>query len=526
MLADLEVKESVSREQPFNRMLVRLKREIIAFGVPGVDPVERPAPKLRPQELKAWLDEGRPVRLLDVRNDYEVALGTFRDATPIAVDHFRDFPAAAARLPSEMKQEPVVMFCTGGIRCEKAGPYLKQIGFEQVYQLEGGILKYFEECGGEHYNGECFVFDHRVAVDSNVEETATTQCYACQAPLTVEDQQSPAYVANESCPYCYETPAARAARVRAERQAAIERVTRPLPGSRPYDNVRPMNVPGRCNHQTLLDFLDHLHPHFGRDNWQAACDADRIHYQGQPAHAERVVRGGERYEHLLSQVVEPDVAADIRLLHEDESILVIDKPAPLPVHPSGRYNRNTLTHILHEVYRPDRPSPAHRLDANTSGVVVLSRTRAIASRLQPQFEAGEVCKEYLARIHGTPEADTFVCDAAIGKETTLAGARAIVPDGLAAVTEFTVLERMADGTSLVRAIPLTGRTNQIRLHLWHLGYPIYGDPAYLVGGRSGNRQTLAVDDPPMCLHAEKLTFNHPLSGERVTYCSPPPDWSS
>ncbi len=167
----LDIKESYTERQPFGRMLVKLKREIIAFGVEGIDPSQRTSPKLPAKLLKQWLDEGRPVTLLDVRNDYEVALGTFAGAEPIGVAHFREFPQAVDALPDDRKEETVVMFCTGGIRCEKAGPYMERAGFKNVFQLEGGILKYFEECGAAHYTGECFVFDDRVAVDGDLQAT-------------------------------------------------------------------------------------------------------------------------------------------------------------------------------------------------------------------------------------------------------------------------------------------------------------------------------------------------------------------
>lgn len=203
-IGTLETKESFSDHQPFNRMLVRLKKEIIAFGIDGIDPRNSPARKIAPQELKQWLDEGRPITLLDVRNDYEIRLGTFENALPIGLDHFRNFPQAADQLDESLTEHPIVMFCTGGIRCEKAGPYLEQAGFRDVYQLEGGILKYFEECGGEHYEGDCFVFDKRTALDADLQETTTTLCYACQSPLTLEEQQSPHYVPGESCLYCWE----------------------------------------------------------------------------------------------------------------------------------------------------------------------------------------------------------------------------------------------------------------------------------------------------------------------------------
>jgi UPF0176 protein len=201
-LADLAPKESLSDEQPFNRMLVKIKKEIIAFGLPSVDPARAPAPRLAPETLRQWLDEGRPVTLLDTRNTYEIRLGTFRNALVPAIENFRDFPAAAAKLPAELKAQPIVTFCTGGIRCEKAAPYLQQLGFAEVYQLDGGILKYFETCGGAHYEGECFVFDRRVGVDSQLRESEAVMCFACQMPLTAAEQRDPRYVPDVACPHC------------------------------------------------------------------------------------------------------------------------------------------------------------------------------------------------------------------------------------------------------------------------------------------------------------------------------------
>jgi len=211
-LGDLAPKESVSSEQPFNRMLVKIKKEIIAFGVEGIDPARRPTPKLPAQTLKQWLDEGRPLTLLDTRNDYEVRMGTFEGARPAGIENFRDFPAAVAKLPSELKEQPIVMFCTGGIRCEKAGPFMEKAGFKQVFQLDGGILKYFEECGGAHYTGECFVFDRRVGVNPSLRETNSVICFNCQMPLTETEQQNPQYVPDVSCPHCFngKRPKARA----------------------------------------------------------------------------------------------------------------------------------------------------------------------------------------------------------------------------------------------------------------------------------------------------------------------------
>ncbi len=203
-LEALQEKRSESEEQPFNRMLVKIKQEIIAFGVEGINPARHTSPRLPAKELKRWLDEGRPVTLLDTRNTYEVKLGTFTGAVTLPIRHFRKFPEAIKQLPESMKEAPVVSFCTGGIRCEKAAPFLEMAGFREVYQLEGGILKYFEECGGAHWDGECFVFDKRVGVDPALQETGSQLCFACTEPLTEEEVKDPRYVYEVSCPYCYD----------------------------------------------------------------------------------------------------------------------------------------------------------------------------------------------------------------------------------------------------------------------------------------------------------------------------------
>lgn len=529
-LESLEVKESVSSAQPFNRMLVRLKREIIAFGVPGISPGERTSPKLAPSELKQWLDEGRPLTLLDTRNEYEVKLGTFKNAVSLGIDHFRDFPAAVESLPDDLKQRlqrgPVVMFCTGGIRCEKAGPYMEQVGFDNIFQLDGGILKYFDDCGGEHYDGECFVFDQRVGLDPTLAVTENAICFRCLAPLTAADQNDPRYVFEESCPHCFRSDAEQMAETLAKRELAIRQVTTPLPGSVPHDNDRPVRISARHDGQPLLAVLCEIFPHLPPDYWRERfAQGLMLHRGGEPAAEDQRVHPGEIYLHRTPESIEPDVNAEVRLLHEDPAIVVVSKPAPLPLHPCGRYNRNSLQWILNQVYTPQKLRPAHRLDANTTGLVVFARTGHFASQLQPQFASGDVEKHYLARIQGQPAEASFACDAPIGVETTPLGGRTIDEQGLPARTEFRVLRRFSDGTSLVEARPLTGRTNQIRLHLQHLGFPICGEQAYLANHQLGETQTHAPGEPPLCLHAERLSFVHPLSGERVTFQCPAPAWA-
>ena len=516
-LADLDPKFSLSQEQPFSRMLVRLKKEIIAFGVEGIDPRQQTAPRLSAATLKAWLDEKRPIHLLDTRNDYEVRLGTFRGAIATEIGHFRDFPEAARRLPQSMKRAPVVTFCTGGIRCEKAAPLLQQLGFQEVWQLDGGILRYFEEVGAAHFQGECFVFDRRAGVDPALSETDTVVCYACQAPLTAPEQADSRYRPGISCPFCF-----RPADDSLERsQKALDQVCSPLPGSTPAENRRPLRIPGRLDGYRLQQVLGQLFPQVAAPEWAELCSQGRLQAaDGKPACLDQIVRGGEQFWRVELAEVEPDVNAKLRLLYQDEALLVLDKPAPLPMHSCGRFHRNTLRHFLQLAWHPQAPRPVHRLDANTTGVVICARTHHFARLVQGQFARGEVDKRYLARVQGHPPSDSFVVDLPIADEPQQAGIRA-PGEGSPARTEFTVLNRDPNGTSLLEARLNSGRTNQIRAHLWHCGLPVVGDPAYKPGGL-GHSQTLSLAEAPMLLHSWKITLSHPLSKLPVEFSTPPP----
>jgi UPF0176 protein len=199
--SDMDFKESFSEKQPFNRLLVRLKKEIIAFDFP-FDPSLHKGRYLDPHLLKQWLDENRDVVLLDTRNDYEVEIGSFTQALKPPMKSFKDFRQVVQDLDPAFKDKTIVTFCTGGVRCEKAAPYMEQQGFKDVYQIDGGILKYFEKCGGAHWDGECFVFDQRVSLDPALQPGNKSLCYRCRQPLTLEDKQSAAYVEDVSCPHC------------------------------------------------------------------------------------------------------------------------------------------------------------------------------------------------------------------------------------------------------------------------------------------------------------------------------------
>ena len=198
----IPLKVSYTDYQPFNRMNVRRKKEIISVGLDHIQPEFFTGDEIDPVDFKAMLDDGTFVHVLDTRNDYELRVGTFENALDLDIRSFRAFPEAIQSLPSTMKDEPIVMFCTGGIRCEKASAIMIEAGFTNVKQLKGGILGYFEAVGGDHWNGDCFVFDQRVAVNPALQETEVVVCFACRQPLSLEEQSSPEYVVGESCPYC------------------------------------------------------------------------------------------------------------------------------------------------------------------------------------------------------------------------------------------------------------------------------------------------------------------------------------
>ena len=200
--AGIPLKITYNDYQPFRRMLVRLKKEIISLGMDDIRPLEFTGPNIKPIELQEMLDNEEEVIVLDTRNDYEVRVGTFKNAIDLKIPSFRDFPEAISKLPEEFKKKPIVMFCTGGIRCEKASAVMLKSGFENVKQLQGGVLDYFKDTDASHWDGDCFVFDDRVAVDKGLNETEYVMCYSCREPLTKDEVRSPDYKVDDYCPYC------------------------------------------------------------------------------------------------------------------------------------------------------------------------------------------------------------------------------------------------------------------------------------------------------------------------------------
>ena len=199
---NIPLKKTYSETQPFRRMKVRQKKEIISLGRDDINPRELTGDYVTPQELYAMYENNEDVIVLDTRNEYETRVGLFENAVDLQLDTFRDFPNAIEQLPEEYKDKQIVMYCTGGIRCEKASAVMLKAGFSDVKQLEGGVLDYFKETGGKYWNGDCFVFDERVALDTDLNETEYIYCYICREPLSAEEKASPDFKINEYCPYC------------------------------------------------------------------------------------------------------------------------------------------------------------------------------------------------------------------------------------------------------------------------------------------------------------------------------------
>jgi UPF0176 protein len=225
-LTGLEHKESFYREQPFYRLKVRLKKEIVTLGVPGIDPNEAVGTYVAPEDWNALIEDPEVV-VIDTRNDYEYEAGTFSGALDPKTRTFRDFPGYVQEHMDPKAQKKVAMFCTGGIRCEKATALMLAEGFEEVYHLQGGILKYLEEIPEEEslWEGDCFVFDERVTVRHGLEPGEYTLCRGCRMPLSPADRESPAYREGICCPKCVEelTPEKEARLAERNKQSALAR---------------------------------------------------------------------------------------------------------------------------------------------------------------------------------------------------------------------------------------------------------------------------------------------------------------
>jgi UPF0176 protein len=219
----LDVKYSASAGMPFHRMKVRLKQEIVTLGVAGIDPARDAGTRIGPADWNALISDPRTV-VVDTRNAYEISLGSFRGAVDPRTSSFREFPDFVQRRRGELEGRRIAMFCTGGIRCEKATAYMRSLGFADVFHLDGGILKYLEEVPEEEslWAGECFVFDERVSVMHGLRVGEAELCRACRHPLTAAGRKNPAFREGVSCEHCIGSRTDADRRRYAERQRQVE----------------------------------------------------------------------------------------------------------------------------------------------------------------------------------------------------------------------------------------------------------------------------------------------------------------
>ncbi|MFT6154585.1 MAG: UPF0176 protein [Crocinitomicaceae bacterium] len=204
-LTNISYKESFTEEMPFNRSKVKLKKEIVTMGIEGIDPKQVVGTYVEPKDWNALISDP-DVILVDTRNDYEFQVGTFENAVNPNTETFREFPQYVQDNMSPAKHKKVAMFCTGGIRCEKSTAYMKEQGYEEVYHLKGGILKYLEDVAKDDtmWKGDCFVFDERVTVNHDLERGNYDQCHACRLPITEQEKLDTKYQKGVSCPHCFD----------------------------------------------------------------------------------------------------------------------------------------------------------------------------------------------------------------------------------------------------------------------------------------------------------------------------------
>lgn len=300
----------------------------------------------------------------------------------------------------------------------------------------------------------------------------------------------------------------------------------PLPGLGPYVNERPIHVPLRYRGQSVEAFLTARFAHVDPKRWQRALAQGEIWWEGKRvALAHEAVAGGTTLIHRIPNTQEPPVNPRILPLYEDDAVLVVAKPAPLPMHPCGRFSKNTLIHLLSLAMPRSQLRIVHRLDADTSGVVVLAKSKAAARALVHQFEARSVSKIYRVGVWGSvAEGTQWLREDPIGKDSALAGTREVCVQGKDCRTLFRCLEQRGRSHALLEARPQGGRTHQIRIHAAASGHPIVHDPAY--GAEKGLHQGLAqTDGRTLMLHAAEISLRHPSDNSVQCWRAPLPDWA-
>jgi len=296
----------------------------------------------------------------------------------------------------------------------------------------------------------------------------------------------------------------------------IKEATKPLPGEVPQQITYTLGIKKEFEGKKVIDFLAEKFPTIKLDSWKNKICTGNLTVNNSTTSETKILKAGELLKHTSILKSEPTVNPQIQLLYDDEDILVINKPAPLPVHPSGRFNKNTLTSFLNLAFPNLHLKLLHRIDANTTGIVIFGKTDSATKYIRRQFTKRTILKKYIALVDGLVSEQEFSSNLAIGKEKLTSGKRDIHLQGLTSFSEFKVLhQNIPKQQTLLQVIPHSGRTNQIRIHLAKLGFPIIGDLGYKNSDYFKNHP-LTYPTDCLFLHAWQLTFIHPSTKQKMT----------
>ncbi|MGL4855258.1 MAG: RluA family pseudouridine synthase [Lentisphaeria bacterium] len=302
--------------------------------------------------------------------------------------------------------------------------------------------------------------------------------------------------------------------------------TTPLPGLAPYQISRQFSIKGAFHNKSLISFLMATLGHLGEKYWRQAIVDKRLIALNQNITPESTLPAGTKLIHIVNDFSEPHVNNNIELIYEDNEILVVNKPAPLPMHPCGRFNYHCLENFIKLAFPHINLKIVHRLDADTTGIVILAKNSNTANFLTEQFRSQQSQKTYLALCHGITSEHSFSCHDAIGKNAISSGIRALDSiNGLPSETLCEVIKYDYNkNLTLLKVIPKTGRTNQIRIHLSSKGFPIVGDQGY--ANKNPYQGPLVLEHDSLCLHAWQLSIKHPTTHNTLNFsATPPPKFS-